>query len=201
MGKLNSSVTSQNYVKKAFASKKKTGHPLARCFFFITLIPEVRSSQKSLQKLVNLPSRGKLINDFTYYVIKDLIQEMCCFCCCDCVLVLLAIIFPPLPVWIKRGLCSTDSLINIILTLLGYLPGLIHSFYIIAKYPDLEGGVVIIDEESGRVVTRGRDGVRVVRLQHHHHQHNHFENNQANNNRNYGSTDPPAYAELDRDRC
>lgn len=35
---------------------------------------------------------------------------MCCCCCCsDCVLVLVAILFPPLPVWIRRGLCSADG--------------------------------------------------------------------------------------------
>lgn len=48
---------------------------------------------------------------------------------------LVSVFFPPLPVWIRRGFCSCDSLINILLCLLGYLPGLIHSWYIIAKYP------------------------------------------------------------------
>ncbi|ODV96866.1 hypothetical protein PACTADRAFT_29525, partial [Pachysolen tannophilus NRRL Y-2460] len=54
----------------------------------------------------------------------------------DCVLVVVAIFFPPLPVWLKRGLCSADSLINILLCILGYIPGLIHSWYIISKYPE-----------------------------------------------------------------
>ncbi|KAG7660478.1 uncharacterized protein J8A68_006010, partial [[Candida] subhashii] len=44
-------------------------------------------------------------------------------------------IFPPIPVWIRRGFCSYDSFINILLLILGYFPGLIHSWYIIAKYP------------------------------------------------------------------
>ncbi|KAJ2904759.1 hypothetical protein MKZ38_007267 [Zalerion maritima] len=48
----------------------------------------------------------------------------------------LALIFPPLPVWVKCGICSADSLINILLCMLGFLPGLLHSWYIIAKYPD-----------------------------------------------------------------
>ncbi|EEQ41173.1 hypothetical protein CLUG_05301 [Clavispora lusitaniae ATCC 42720] len=63
---------------------------------------------------------------------------MCC-CCCECMsdifLVVLSVLFPPLPVWIRRGICSADSFINILLCILGYLPGLIHSWYIIAKYP------------------------------------------------------------------
>lgn len=63
-------------------------------------------------------------------------------CCCSCngfisdiFLVVLSVLFPPLPVWIRRGICSCDSVINICLFLLGYFPGLIHSWYIIAKYP------------------------------------------------------------------
>lgn len=31
--------------------------------------------------------------------------------------------------WVKRGICSADSLINIALCCLGYLPGLIHAWY------------------------------------------------------------------------
>ncbi|KAH9887163.1 putative stress response RCI peptide [Xylariomycetidae sp. FL2044] len=59
---------------------------------------------------------------------------MCCGA--DLFLGLLAILFPPLPVWVRRGICSADSLINIALCVLGYLPGLIHAWYIIAKYPE-----------------------------------------------------------------
>jgi len=38
-----------------------------------------------------------------------------------------------LGVFFERG-CGIDLLINIILTLLGYIPGLIHALYIILKY-------------------------------------------------------------------
>jgi len=41
-----------------------------------------------------------------------------------------------LPVWVKRGVCSADSLINLALLCLGFLPGLVHAWYIILKYPD-----------------------------------------------------------------
>jgi len=40
----------------------------------------------------------------------------------------LAIILPPLPVAIKYG-CQQTLLINILLTLLGFLPGIIHAWY------------------------------------------------------------------------
>ncbi|MCJ1225045.1 hypothetical protein MMC12_001694 [Toensbergia leucococca] len=57
-------------------------------------------------------------------------------CTSDIFLGLLAILFPPIAVWIKRGICSADSLINILLCCLGYIPGLIHAWYIVAKYPE-----------------------------------------------------------------
>lgn len=64
---------------------------------------------------------------------------MCCNgCVSDIFLVCLSVLFPPLPVWIRRGFCTTDSLINVLLFCLGYFPGLIHLWYIIAKYPPYE---------------------------------------------------------------
>ncbi|KAI0014447.1 hypothetical protein F4779DRAFT_612737 [Xylariaceae sp. FL0662B] len=59
---------------------------------------------------------------------------MCCSA--DLFLGFLAILFPPLPVWVKTGLCSADSIINILLCMLGYIPGLLHAWYIIAKFPE-----------------------------------------------------------------
>jgi uncharacterized membrane protein YqaE (UPF0057 family) len=76
-------------------------------------------------------------------------------CSADFFLGLLAILFPPLPVWVKSGLCSADSIINILLCLLGYIPGLLHAWYIIASTPDPYGeyeGLQAHDRaESGRV--------------------------------------------------
>ncbi len=63
---------------------------------------------------------------------------MCC-CCCDCcdfILTVLAFICPPLTVGIKRGFCSCDFLINIALCFLGYVPGLIHAWYIVLTDDD-----------------------------------------------------------------
>ncbi|KAI9862232.1 MAG: hypothetical protein M1824_001613 [Vezdaea acicularis] len=57
-------------------------------------------------------------------------------CTSDIFLGLLAILFPPLAVWVKRGICSVDSLINIALCCLGFIPGLLHAWYIIARYPE-----------------------------------------------------------------
>ncbi|KAF8524469.1 UPF0057-domain-containing protein [Gautieria morchelliformis] len=50
----------------------------------------------------------------------------------DILLILVAILFPPAAAAIITG-CSCDLLINILLTLLGYLPGHIHAFWLIYK--------------------------------------------------------------------
>ena len=50
----------------------------------------------------------------------------------DILRILLSIVIPPLGVFLQVGL-GTDFWINVLLTLLGYFPGLIHAIYIIAK--------------------------------------------------------------------
>ncbi|KAH8553791.1 hypothetical protein BGW37DRAFT_271127 [Umbelopsis sp. PMI_123] len=54
----------------------------------------------------------------------------------DIALFVIAFFFPPIAVWIRRGFCSTDFLINVCLTCLGAVPGIIHAFYIVHKYND-----------------------------------------------------------------
>ncbi|KAL2438344.1 hypothetical protein ABEF95_007310 [Exophiala dermatitidis] len=72
--------------------------------------------------------------------------------CGDIFLGLIAILFPPIAVWIKSGICSCDSLINILLCMLGYLPGLLHAWYIIARNPERNWDYETIpDAESQRV--------------------------------------------------
>ena len=46
--------------------------------------------------------------------------------------ILLAVLLPPLGIILQVGL-TKHFWINIILTLLGYIPGLVHAVYIIAK--------------------------------------------------------------------
>ncbi|CBQ67374.1 Plasma membrane proteolipid 3 [Ustilago sp. UG-2017a] len=55
------------------------------------------------------------------------------FTCSDIVKIILAIFLPPLGVFLERG-CGADFWINVLLTILGYLPGIIHALYIIFKY-------------------------------------------------------------------
>ncbi len=46
--------------------------------------------------------------------------------------ILLNIIFPPLGVAVAKG-AGKDLLINILLTLLGFLPGVIHAFWVTGR--------------------------------------------------------------------
>jgi len=48
----------------------------------------------------------------------------------DFLLIILAIILPPIPVLIKRG-CGCEFLLSIILTIIGWIPGVIYAWYII----------------------------------------------------------------------
>jgi len=47
-------------------------------------------------------------------------------------LVIIAILIPPLAVGLKEGI-GGQLILNIILTLLFYLPGLLHALYVILK--------------------------------------------------------------------
>lgn len=46
--------------------------------------------------------------------------------------IILCIIFPPLAVGLEKGI-GKDFLINLLLTLLGWLPGVIHGFYVLSR--------------------------------------------------------------------
>ena len=49
----------------------------------------------------------------------------------DILRIILAILLPPVGVFLQVGI-GTQFWINILLTLLGYIPGIIHAVYIIA---------------------------------------------------------------------
>lgn len=51
----------------------------------------------------------------------------------DIVRIIFAIILPPVGVFLQVGL-GKHFWINIVLTLLGYIPGIIHAIWVIAKY-------------------------------------------------------------------
>ena len=52
----------------------------------------------------------------------------------DLIRILIAILLPPLGVFLQVGIKGAFWL-NILLTLLGYIPGIVHAVWIIAKRP------------------------------------------------------------------
>ncbi|KAF0676866.1 YqaE/Pmp3 family membrane protein [Profundibacterium mesophilum] len=50
----------------------------------------------------------------------------------DIIRIIIAILLPPLGVFLQEGL-GKHFWINVILTILGYLPGIVHALYIIIK--------------------------------------------------------------------
>ena len=50
----------------------------------------------------------------------------------DLIRILIAVLLPPLGIFLQVGI-GKHFWINIILTICGYLPGIIHAVYIIAK--------------------------------------------------------------------
>ena len=55
----------------------------------------------------------------------------------DILRIVLAIIIPPLGVFLQVGL-TKQFWINILLTILGYVPGLVHAVWVIATFPRKE---------------------------------------------------------------
>lgn len=50
----------------------------------------------------------------------------------DLVLIIVSILLPPLAVALKRGIGGT-FLFSILLTVLGYIPGLVHAIWVVAR--------------------------------------------------------------------
>jgi hypothetical protein len=63
-------------------------------------------------------------------------------------------------VWIKVGFCSCDSLLNLLLCSLGYIPGLLHAWYIIASTPDPY--ILLSEEDEADLESNNRVGARVT---------------------------------------
>ncbi|KXN68941.1 hypothetical protein CONCODRAFT_59846 [Conidiobolus coronatus NRRL 28638] len=56
----------------------------------------------------------------------------------DILLIILGFFFPPISVFLKRGI-RADFWINCGLTLLGWIPGIVHGWWVINKYRDYSG--------------------------------------------------------------
>jgi len=67
------------------------------------------------------------------------------FCCA----IILAILLPPLGVFLHTGKCGFQTCLNIILTILGYVPGIIHALIVICCTPSYhEHEVVVVTQPA-----------------------------------------------------
>lgn len=53
----------------------------------------------------------------------------------DILLLILAVFLPPLVAFLKRG-CGSQLLLNILLDFLGWVPGVIHAWYLVIATPE-----------------------------------------------------------------
>ncbi|QLG74283.1 hypothetical protein HG535_0G01670 [Zygotorulaspora mrakii] len=112
---------------------------------------------------------------------------MCLYCCCtvsDLILYIIAFFLPPVAVIFRSGLCSSDLLLNVLLTLLGVVPGMLHAFYYITVTSPLRR-----DEEYAFYYQRGwADSERQAGASH---RRQHNQSATASRNEGYGSIQPP----------
>ncbi|PSR83823.1 hypothetical protein BD289DRAFT_276010 [Coniella lustricola] len=77
--------------------------------------------------------------------------------CSLVLLILITLLFPPVGVVLVAG-CGADVLINVCLTLLGYIPGHIHAFYIIYVYHSRQEAARAYDRAPGIYSERVQTG-------------------------------------------
>jgi len=52
----------------------------------------------------------------------------------DILKIVAAVLLPPLGVFLEKGACDKDFWIDVLLTILGYLPGIIYAIWIIVRF-------------------------------------------------------------------
>uniref|UniRef100_A0ACD5ZDS5 Uncharacterized protein n=1 Tax=Avena sativa TaxID=4498 RepID=A0ACD5ZDS5_AVESA len=55
--------------------------------------------------------------------------------CSTCLETIFAAVLPPLGVFFRYGFCSSEFFISLLLTVFGYVPGIVYSVYVILKMP------------------------------------------------------------------
>ncbi|CAM0909110.1 unnamed protein product [Alopecurus aequalis] len=61
--------------------------------------------------------------------------------CSTCLETILVAVLPPLGVFFRYGCCSSQFFISLLLTILGYVPGIVYSVYVILKTPPEPPGI------------------------------------------------------------
>ena len=72
----------------------------------------------------------------------------------DFLRILVAILLPPLGVFLQERL-GKHFWINVVLTLLGYIPGIIHAVYVIVKYEPSRGRLTSSRSKQRHIPVRG----------------------------------------------
>lgn len=54
--------------------------------------------------------------------------------CSDIIKLIAAFLLPPLGVFLEKGACDKDFWIDVLLTILGWLPGIIYAVWIIVRF-------------------------------------------------------------------
>ncbi|SCU96187.1 LAFA_0G04808g1_1 [Lachancea sp. 'fantastica'] len=73
----------------------------------------------------------------------------------DIILALSALILPPLPVILRRGVNSKDFWINLLLCLLFGFPGLLHAVYVVYQTSSERSEYIRVDENSDLEAQQG----------------------------------------------
>jgi uncharacterized membrane protein YqaE (UPF0057 family) len=89
-----------------------------------------------------------------------------CFCPW---LEILALIFPPAAVACKRGCCTLSTLFDFILTLFGWIPGVLFAYYVLHPVKDVvevrshnnPTAVVVIERQTGAINGVAREDTTV----------------------------------------
>ncbi len=77
-----------------------------------------------------MPSRACNHQDLVTYQVEIKQRERVLM---DLLRIIIAILLPPLGVFLQVGI-GKQFWINILLTILGYIPGIVHAVWVIAKY-------------------------------------------------------------------
>lgn len=116
-----SPLTSQTSIKSA----KNAFHRFVSCPLSLlwAVVYTVRASTlSSCRPHFQYPSSRCYLWDHVHVQCTNIVDSDICK-------IIFAIILPPLGVFLERG-CGADFLINILLTILGWIPGVIHAMYV-----------------------------------------------------------------------
>ncbi|KAL6874118.1 hypothetical protein ACP4OV_014200 [Aristida adscensionis] len=61
--------------------------------------------------------------------------------CSTCLEAIFAVVLPPLGVFFRYGCCSSEFFVSLLLTALGYVPGIVYSLCVVLRAPPEPPGI------------------------------------------------------------